>query len=86
MGEMDIINVVETSPASSEDEMEPGKEIQQQKYKTRLAYSIKHLMFWVENDKDPQEIDFTFYEEGETKYKGNLGPGGDIGCFGRILK
>ena len=41
-------------------------------------------MFCVENDKDTQEIDFTFYEEGETKYKGNLGPGGDIGCFGRI--
>ena len=36
MGEIDIINVVETSPASSEDEMEPGKEIQEQ-YKTRLA-------------------------------------------------
>ena len=36
MGEMDIINVVETSPASSEDEMEPGKEIQKQ-YKTRHA-------------------------------------------------
>ena len=27
MGEIDIVNVVETSPGSSEDEMEPGKEI-----------------------------------------------------------
>ena len=37
MGEIDVINVVETSPASSEDEMEPGKEIQLEKYKPRLA-------------------------------------------------
>ena len=36
MGEIDIINVVETSPASSEDEMEPGNEIKEE-YKTRLA-------------------------------------------------
>ena len=40
MGEMDIINVVETSPASSEDEMEPGKEIQKQ-YRTRLAVNTE---------------------------------------------
>ena len=40
MGEIDIINVVETSPASSEDEMEPGKDIQMQ-YKTRLVLNIE---------------------------------------------
>ena len=40
MGEMDIINVVETSPASSEDEMEPGKEIQKQ-YRTRLEVNTE---------------------------------------------
>ena len=26
MGEIDIVNVVETSPGSSEDEMDPGRE------------------------------------------------------------
>ena len=40
MGEIDIINVVETSPASSEDEMEPGKDIQKQ-YRTRLAVNTE---------------------------------------------
>ena len=39
----------------------------------------------VEPCKISHEIDFSFYEEGETKYKDNFGPAGDIGCFGMIV-
>ena len=31
-------------------------------------------------------MDFSLYDEGETKYKENIAPGGgDVGCFGMIV-
>ena len=40
-------------------------------------------MLCVENLND---FDYSIYDEGETKYKENFGPGGgDVGCFGMIV-